>query len=149
MKTVLDIVQPGPGDHWAKLESVLAETDVFLPNEDEAAALTGLDDPMEQAERFADAGARTVVITCGGAGSVLVSGASAIAGRRTTSTTRAEPGPETPLTPVLSPACWPARTWPAVCAGPAPSAPVAFARSAPPRASSIASKPSNSCVSSR
>ena len=74
VKTVLDIVQPGVGDHWAKLASVLPETDVFLPNEDEAAALTGLADPLDQAQRFADAGARTVVITCGGAGSVLVSG---------------------------------------------------------------------------
>ena len=55
VKTVLDIVQPSPGDHWSMLESVLAETDVFLPNRDEAAMLTGLDDPFEQARRFADA----------------------------------------------------------------------------------------------
>ncbi len=75
VKTVLDIVMPGPGDHLPKLESLLAETDVFLPNEDEAAALTGLDDPVQQAERFAAIGARAVVITCGDQGSVLVSGA--------------------------------------------------------------------------
>jgi sugar/nucleoside kinase (ribokinase family) len=74
VKTVLDIVLPGPGDHWPKLASVLAETDVFLPNHDEAAVLTGLADPVEQAERFAEAGAGAVVITCGGAGSVIVSG---------------------------------------------------------------------------
>jgi sugar/nucleoside kinase (ribokinase family) len=70
--TVLDIVLPGPGDHWARLAPVLAETDVFLPNSDEAAAITGLADPRAQAERFLEAGARTVVITCGGQGTVLV-----------------------------------------------------------------------------
>ena len=65
---------PGPGDHLPKLESVLAHTDVFLPNDDEAAALTGLREPLAQAERFAALGAKAVVITCGERGSVLVSG---------------------------------------------------------------------------
>ncbi|MEX0978525.1 MAG: carbohydrate kinase family protein, partial [Pirellulales bacterium] len=74
VKTVLDIVLPGPGDHWHKLESVLRETDVFLPNQDEAAALTGQIDPLAQAQRFAAAGAGAVVITCGAQGSVVVSG---------------------------------------------------------------------------
>lgn len=72
--TVLDIVMPGPGDHWPKLKDVLAETDVFLPNTDEAAVITGKQDPWQQAEQFAAAGARTVVITCGGQGSVAISG---------------------------------------------------------------------------
>ncbi|HVU86523.1 MAG TPA: PfkB family carbohydrate kinase [Pirellulales bacterium] len=71
--TVLDIVLPGPGDHWAQLAPVLGETDLFLPNTDEAAAITGLKDPRAQAARFRDAGAGTVVITCGGDGTVLVS----------------------------------------------------------------------------
>jgi sugar/nucleoside kinase (ribokinase family) len=71
--TMLDVVLPGPGDHWSKLAPLLPETDVFLPNEDEAAALTGLDDPLGQAEKFLAAGARTAVITRGGEGSVLVS----------------------------------------------------------------------------
>jgi len=70
--TVLDVVLPGPGDHWARLAPVLRETDVFLPNVDEAAAITGLADPRAQAERFHEAGARTAVITCGGSGTVLV-----------------------------------------------------------------------------
>jgi sugar/nucleoside kinase (ribokinase family) len=74
VKTVLDIVMPGAGNHLEKLAAVLAETDVFLPNHDEAAALTGLADPLQQAERFAALGAGAVVITCGGAGSVLVAG---------------------------------------------------------------------------
>jgi len=71
--TVLDVVLPGPGDYLAGMEKVLAETDVFLPNDDEAAALTGLSDPIEQAQRFREAGAATVVITRGEAGSVLLS----------------------------------------------------------------------------
>ena len=58
VKTVLDIVLPGPGDHWAQLAPVLRETDLFLPNTDEAAAITGLADPRAQAERFREAGAR-------------------------------------------------------------------------------------------
>jgi sugar/nucleoside kinase (ribokinase family) len=70
--TVLDVVVPGPGDHWSKLEPLLAETDVFLPNEDEAAIITGLTDPLDQAQRFRDAGAGTVVITRGDQGTLLV-----------------------------------------------------------------------------
>jgi sugar/nucleoside kinase (ribokinase family) len=73
VKTVLDVVLPGPGDHWRRLEGVLAHTDVFLPNTDEAAAITGLTDPVQQAERFRSAGAAAVCITCGGAGTVLLS----------------------------------------------------------------------------
>lgn len=70
--TALDIVLPGPGDHWSDLEGLLAETDLFLPNTDEAAAITGLADPVAQADRFREAGAKTVVITCGERGTVLV-----------------------------------------------------------------------------
>ena len=71
--TVLDVVLPGPGEHWSKFDKLLAETDVFLPNTDEAAAITGLKDPVQQAERFRAAGAGTVVITCGGDGTILMS----------------------------------------------------------------------------
>lgn len=69
--TVLDVVLPGPGDYWHRLEKLLPYTDVFLPNTDEAAELTGLADPKAQAERFFAAGAGTVVITCGGDGTYL------------------------------------------------------------------------------
>ncbi|MFO0899221.1 MAG: carbohydrate kinase family protein [Pirellulales bacterium] len=72
-KTVLDVVLPGPGDHWALLEPVLAETDVFLPNGDEAQAITGLVDPVRQAERFLEAGAGAAVITRGEEGCLLMS----------------------------------------------------------------------------
>jgi sugar/nucleoside kinase (ribokinase family) len=70
--TLLDVVVPGPGDYWHHLEPLLPETDVFLPNDDEGAILAGRDDPRQQAERFHAAGARTVVITCGGRGTILL-----------------------------------------------------------------------------
>ncbi len=73
VKTVLDIVLPGKEDCWPTLAAVLPETDVFLPNSDEGEALTGHRDPVRQAERFLQAGAVSVVITCGGGGSVLLS----------------------------------------------------------------------------
>ena len=69
--TVLDVVLPGPGDYWHRLEKLLPHTDVFLPNTDESAVLTGLADPKAQAEYFFAAGAGTVVITCGGEGTYL------------------------------------------------------------------------------
>lgn len=72
--TVLDVVVPGEGDHWGRLEPVLPHTDVFLPNDDESTLITGLDDPRQQAERFAAAGAKTVVITCGEHGTYLLNG---------------------------------------------------------------------------
>ncbi|MBX7166972.1 MAG: carbohydrate kinase family protein [Pirellulales bacterium] len=72
VRTVLDVVLPDHHDAWPLLEPVLPQTDVFLPNEDEAVALTKLSDPLAQAERFVAAGARTAVITCGGRGTYLV-----------------------------------------------------------------------------
>jgi sugar/nucleoside kinase (ribokinase family) len=70
--TVLDVVIPDPRNWWPQLEKVLPWTDVFLPNTDEARLLTGLDDPIRQAENFAAAGAGVTVITCGGDGAVLM-----------------------------------------------------------------------------
>lgn len=69
--TMVDVVVPGPGDYRRHLEPLLPETDIFLPNNDEALLLTGERDPRRQAEWFRAAGARTVVITCGGQGTVL------------------------------------------------------------------------------
>lgn len=71
-KTVLDVVLFGGEHYWEALERILPETDVFLPNDDEAAIITGLKDPLQQAQRFRDAGAKTVVITRGEEGSLLV-----------------------------------------------------------------------------
>lgn len=71
--TVLDVVIAEPEIAWDQLCPVLPYTDFFLPNTDEAKAITGLDDPIAQAERFREAGAKTVVITCGEQGAVLLS----------------------------------------------------------------------------
>jgi sugar/nucleoside kinase (ribokinase family) len=70
--TVLDIVIPEPGDYSSQLATVLPFTDVFLPNDDEARLLTGLGDPLPQAQRFHDLGVRTSIVTCGGGGAVMI-----------------------------------------------------------------------------
>lgn len=71
--TVLDVVIPAEQEYWSRLKPVLPYTDVFLPNNDEACVITGLTDPVQQADAFHDAGARTVVVTCGRDGAILVS----------------------------------------------------------------------------
>ena len=70
--TLLDVVVPDPGTAWERLRAVLPWTDVFMPNVDEGRQISGLAAPLDQARFFRDAGATTVVITCGGAGAVLV-----------------------------------------------------------------------------
>lgn len=72
VKTVLDVVGIGGDDVFDRVALLLPEIDVFLPNDDEAAVLTGLKDPIQQAEKFRDAGAKTVVITQGDQGSLLI-----------------------------------------------------------------------------
>jgi sugar/nucleoside kinase (ribokinase family) len=71
-QTVLDVVTPGPGDYLRRLEPVLPHVDVFLPNNHEAELITGLSDPLRQAEMFQRMGAQTAIVTLGDAGSVLV-----------------------------------------------------------------------------
>jgi len=71
-KTVLDVVTPGPADYLPMLAPVLPHVDVFLPNDHEALLITGEADPVKQAERFRAMGARTVIITRGERGSVLI-----------------------------------------------------------------------------
>jgi sugar/nucleoside kinase (ribokinase family) len=72
LKTVLDTGWDSA--EWAP-ETVagtlrlLAETDVFLPNQEEAEALTGLSDPAEAAAALQRAGADIVVVKCGANGS--------------------------------------------------------------------------------
>jgi sugar/nucleoside kinase (ribokinase family) len=73
VKTVLDVVLMGGDHYWDALELLLPEADYFLPNDDESKLITGFDDPIDQANRFRDAGAHTVVITQGAEGTVLVS----------------------------------------------------------------------------
>jgi sugar/nucleoside kinase (ribokinase family) len=71
VKTVLDVVVPQGKNCWPFLEPVLPWTDVFLPNEDEARAITGSSEPAAQARAFREAGAQTVVVTCGAGGAVV------------------------------------------------------------------------------
>ena len=73
VQTVLDVVIPDPRTCQVQLHAVLPWTDIFLPNVDEGRLLSGLSDPFEQARHFREAGADTVIITCGSNGAVLVS----------------------------------------------------------------------------
>ncbi len=72
VKTVLDVGIPGPGEYLSRLSELLPHVDVFLPNDDEAQIMLGESDPCQQALRFHEMGAKTVVITCGEHGSFLV-----------------------------------------------------------------------------
>ena len=72
IRTVLDVVTPGPGEYLPRLAPVLPHTDVFLPNDHEAKLITGLGDPVAQAEKFHAMGAKTAIITMGEGGSILV-----------------------------------------------------------------------------
>jgi sugar/nucleoside kinase (ribokinase family) len=67
---VLDVVVPTDQADLSldDVRELLPLTDYFLPNEDEARALTGEPEPREQAERIVGAGARTVVIKRGADG---------------------------------------------------------------------------------
>jgi sugar/nucleoside kinase (ribokinase family) len=71
-QTVLDVVTPGPGDYLPRLERLLPHVDVFLPNDHEAALITGETDPLRQAELFHRLGAKTAIVTCGDRGTILV-----------------------------------------------------------------------------
>lgn len=73
VRTVLDVVIPGPGDYATALKKVLPYTDYFLPNNDEAELMTGVSSPVEQAKLFRSWGAKRVIITCGGEGAVALS----------------------------------------------------------------------------
>ena len=70
LMTVLDVVIPaGVAPSLDATRQILAYTDVFLPNNDEARALTGRSDPREQANFLATLCPHgTIVITLGRAG---------------------------------------------------------------------------------
>ena len=73
VKTLLDVVTPGPaGDYLSRLEPLLPEVDVFLPNNHEAELITGESDLVRQAECFHRLGAKTTIITLGDRGAVLM-----------------------------------------------------------------------------
>jgi len=73
--TVVDVAVPTAGGSSYALEHTLAEAlpyvDAFLPNDDEAAVITGCEDPEEQARILVEAGCHTVVITMGENGALL------------------------------------------------------------------------------
>ena len=73
-RVVFDVVAPSgralsPDD----VAGVLPEVDYFVPNDDEAAALTGESDPRRQVESLLELGAGTVVVTMGERGLVAAS----------------------------------------------------------------------------
>jgi sugar/nucleoside kinase (ribokinase family) len=71
-RTVLDVVVPlGAAVSLDSVREILPHVDVFVPNEDEARALTGEPDPRRQAARLLEAGAGTVIVTRGVEGAVL------------------------------------------------------------------------------
>jgi len=74
--TALDVVIPaGTAPGLACIENVLPHTDIFLPNQDEARALTGRKDPADQAEVLARINPDcAIVITQGEAGAVARQG---------------------------------------------------------------------------
>ncbi len=71
--TLLDVATPGPGEYLDRLRVVLPETDIFVPNTDEAELILGESDPIRQARAFREMGARRVVITLGERGIVSLS----------------------------------------------------------------------------
>jgi sugar/nucleoside kinase (ribokinase family) len=68
--TVVDVVVPHGTCGMSKLKPLLPHIDVFVPNDDEARAFTGVTDTRDQLKVFAEAGASTTIITRGAQGSV-------------------------------------------------------------------------------
>jgi sugar/nucleoside kinase (ribokinase family) len=73
-RTVLDIVVPaGMRDSMPLvLDEILPYTDFFMPNDEEAQALTGETDPGRQAQQFLNSGCGTAIITMGQHGTLLM-----------------------------------------------------------------------------
>ena len=74
-RTILDVVLMSSDTAYFErvLRRVLPHTDLFMPNDDEAAAITGRTDPLEQAQWFRDLGAHDICITLGASGAMFVS----------------------------------------------------------------------------
>ncbi|MCP4397848.1 MAG: carbohydrate kinase family protein, partial [bacterium] len=68
--TFVDILAPESLQGFDSIHDLLPYIDYFLPNDDEAARITGTTDPVDQLRAFKEHGTNTVVITCGKRGSV-------------------------------------------------------------------------------
>jgi sugar/nucleoside kinase (ribokinase family) len=68
--TVVDVVAPHDVFGIEPLKGLLPWIDMFVPNEDEARAFTGLTDPLDQLRALEGAGAQSVIITGGARGCV-------------------------------------------------------------------------------
>src|SRR5438105_3787838 len=66
------IVVRAKGEYLSQLDRLLPHVDVFLPNNLEAEIITGVKDPLKQAEVFQRLGAGTTIVTMGGDGAILV-----------------------------------------------------------------------------
>jgi sugar/nucleoside kinase (ribokinase family) len=56
------------------LTPALPYIDYFFPNDDELAQITGIADPRDGARHLLELGAKTVVVTCGAKGAIVVGG---------------------------------------------------------------------------
>jgi sugar/nucleoside kinase (ribokinase family) len=72
--TVVDVVLPTNFQRASEMEKLLPYVDWFLPNDAEAAVLTGETDPLKAISVFRDWGARGLVVTLGERGAVGVQG---------------------------------------------------------------------------
>jgi sugar/nucleoside kinase (ribokinase family) len=70
--TVVDVIAPENQVGMAQLKPLLPLIEIFVPNEDEARAFTGVTNAHDQLRVFEEAGANTVIITRGGEGAVAV-----------------------------------------------------------------------------
>lgn len=72
--TVLDVVVPQNFSEVHRLQKLLPFVDYFLPNDDEAKLLTGVDNVLDQLRMFQSWGAAKVIVTQGKAGAIAASG---------------------------------------------------------------------------
>jgi sugar/nucleoside kinase (ribokinase family) len=72
--TVVDVVLPTNFQRASEMEKLLPYVDWFLPNDAEAAVLSGETDPLKAISVFRDWGARGLVVTLGERGAVGVQG---------------------------------------------------------------------------
>ena len=70
--TVVDVVLPTNFKRAAEMERLLPHVDWFLPNDAEAAALTGKVDPLEAIRTFRRWGGHDIIVTLGDQGAVAV-----------------------------------------------------------------------------